>query len=82
MGLQGLSLLLPSVLQDLAFAKDKRQGLGHFVEQPPLWSLGVPDSCGYIGLDYCQVDTVPIFAKWGVWCVCQWTKACPSLVNP
>ena len=55
------------MLQDLAFAKDKRQGLAHFIEQPPLWSLGVPDSCGYIGLDYCQVDTVPIFAKWGVW---------------
>lgn len=67
---QGLNLLLPSVLEDLAFAKDKRAGLGHFVHQVPLWSMGVPDSCGYIGMHYCQVDAVPIFAKWGV-CVPQ-----------
>lgn len=63
---EALNLLLPPVLQDIAFAKDKRQGLGHFVYQTPLWSLGVPDSCGYIGLNYCQIDAVPVMAKWGV----------------
>lgn len=75
---EGLSLLLPSVLQDLAFATDKRQGLGHFVHQVPLWSLGVPDSCGYLpGMHYCQVDAVPIFAKWGL-CV---PEACTIQVH-
>lgn len=40
--------------------------MGEFVYQVPLWSLGLPDSCGYIGLNYCQIDAVPVFAKWGV----------------
>lgn len=63
---EGLNLLLPPVLKDLAFAKDKRKGLGDFVYEVPLWSLGDPDSCGYIGLHYCTIDAVPVFAKWGV----------------
>lgn len=76
--LKGLNLLLPSVLEDLAFAKDKREGLGKFVYQTPLWSLGVPDSCGYIDMHYCQIDAVPIFAKWGV-CV---PEQCTIEVRP
>jgi hypothetical protein len=63
---EGLNLILPPVLKDIAFATDKRVGMGEFLYQAPLWSLGVPDSCGYIGLNYCQIDAVPVFAKWGV----------------
>lgn len=66
------------MLEDLAFAKDKREGLGKFVYQTPLWSLGVPDSCGYIDMHYCQIDAVPIFAKWGV-CV---PEQCTIEVRP
>lgn len=50
----GLNLLLPEVLRDVVFAQDKRKGIGELLHSPPLFALGVPDSCGYLpGMHYC-----------------------------
>ncbi len=64
---EGLNLLLPPVFRDVVMATDKRQGLADLIYTPPLTSLGQPDSCGYLpGMQYCHIDVIPVFVKWGV----------------
>lgn len=70
---QALNLLLPPVLNDYVFATDKRAGAARLIHEPPLFALGVPDSCAYVpGTHYCQIDVINVFVKWGVWFVLVW----------